>query len=123
MWSGDCGDWRCEGTEDVALTRSHYHYSSTEICVRSLGNMPPTCQAFVENAWKKDLCANCFKSLEEHRAELARKSLVGVDSLSELEQGTNRYLTVTGPSFAGNSRYRKQIREVVRKNSGNCHQQ
>ena len=82
-----------------------------------------TCQAFVENAWKKDLCANCFKSVEEHKTELARKSLVGVDSLSELEQGTNRYLTVTGPSFAGNSRYRKQIREVVRKNGGNCHQQ
>jgi len=47
--------------------------------------------------------------VEEHRTEVARKSLAGVDSLSELEQGTNRYLTVTGPSFAGNSRYRKQI--------------
>ena len=82
--------------------------------------MPLTCQAFVENAWKKDLCANCFKSVAEHKTEVARKSLSGKDSLSDLEQGTNRYLTVTGSSFAGNSRYRKQIREVVRKNSGNC---
>ena len=82
--------------------------------------MPGTCQAFVENAWKKDLCANCFKSVEEHSA---RPTLSVEDSLSELEQGTNRYLSVTGSGLVGNSRYRKQIREVVRKNSGNCHQQ
>lgn len=82
--------------------------------------MPLTCQAFVENAWKKDLCANCFKSVDEHKTEVARKSLTGKDSLSDLEQGTNRYLSVTGSCLAGNSRYRKQIREVVRKNAGNC---
>ena len=82
--------------------------------------MPGTCQAFVENAWKRDLCANCFKSVEEHSPGLARPSLSVQDSLSELEQGTNRYLSVTGSGLAGNSRYRKQIREVVRKNAGNC---
>lgn len=25
-----------------------------------------TCQRFVRNAWKKDLCSNCFKPKEEH---------------------------------------------------------
>ncbi|XP_023248637.1 uncharacterized protein LOC111644120 [Copidosoma floridanum] len=26
------------------------------------------CRQFVQNAWKKDLCSNCFKSREEHLA-------------------------------------------------------
>lgn len=24
------------------------------------------CQRFIQNAWKKDLCSNCFKSKEDH---------------------------------------------------------
>ena len=28
------------------------------------------CPRFVQNAWKKDLCSNCFKSKEEHAAIL-----------------------------------------------------
>lgn len=27
----------------------------------------PQCDNFVGNAWKKDLCLNCFKSKEEHQ--------------------------------------------------------
>lgn len=30
----------------------------------------PQCPRFVQNAWKKDLCSNCFKSKEEHAAIL-----------------------------------------------------
>lgn len=31
--------------------------------------MPRTqCSHFVQNAWKKELCSNCFKSREEHVA-------------------------------------------------------
>jgi len=26
------------------------------------------CPRFIQNAWKKDLCSNCFKSKEEHAA-------------------------------------------------------
>lgn len=29
-----------------------------------------SCPRFVQNAWKKDLCSNCFKSKEEHAAVL-----------------------------------------------------
>ncbi|XP_053604311.1 uncharacterized protein LOC128671665 isoform X2 [Plodia interpunctella] len=32
----------------------------------SKGKMSPVCHNFVQNAWKKDLCSNCFKSREEH---------------------------------------------------------
>lgn len=28
------------------------------------------CPRFIQNAWKKDLCSNCFKSKEEHAAIL-----------------------------------------------------
>ncbi|XP_046977142.1 uncharacterized protein LOC124543116 isoform X2 [Vanessa cardui] len=28
--------------------------------------MSPVCHNFVQNAWKKDFCSNCFKSREEH---------------------------------------------------------
>ncbi|KAL0830343.1 hypothetical protein ABMA28_002534 [Loxostege sticticalis] len=32
----------------------------------SKGKMSPVCHNFVQNAWKKDFCSNCFKSREEH---------------------------------------------------------
>ena len=73
--------------------------------------MPVTkCQAFVENAWKKDLCSNCFKSQEEHGGGVtsAKKVLTGQDSLTELQQGQGRYFTLT-PQFTVNSRYKQQV--------------
>ena len=59
--------------------------------------MPLNCQLFVENAWKKDLCANCFRSLEDHSSKSSssenksennylHKNLSGQDSLTELEK-------------------------------------
>lgn len=77
--------------------------------------MPVICQTFVENAWKKDLCSNCFKSSDEHKKEIskedqpAHKSLTGQDSLTELQLGTNRYFTLTNNPFTPNSRYSAQI--------------
>ncbi|CAH0587113.1 unnamed protein product [Chrysodeixis includens] len=32
----------------------------------SKDKMSPVCHNFVQNAWKKDFCSNCFKSREEH---------------------------------------------------------
>lgn len=32
----------------------------------SRDKMSPVCHNFVQNAWKKDFCSNCFKSREEH---------------------------------------------------------
>lgn len=32
----------------------------------SKDKMSPVCHSFVQNAWKKDFCSNCFKSREEH---------------------------------------------------------
>jgi len=75
--------------------------------------MPVICQTFVENAWKKDLCSNCFKSCEEHAVGQASKNdhkpLTGQDSLTELQLGNNRYFTLSTTQFIPNSRYTKQI--------------
>ena len=87
--------------------------------------MPLICHSFVQNAWKKELCANCFKSLEDHchlkqeqnqdeagiveQIGVEKISLSGQDSLTELEKGTNRYLTVTSSPFGSNSHYSKKI--------------
>ena len=73
--------------------------------------MPVICQAFVENAWKKELCANCFKSVEEHSrggtSSSSHRALSGQDSLTELEQGAGRYHSqVAG---AGHPRYARQV--------------
>ena len=86
--------------------------------------MPVICQAFVENAWKKDLCANCFKGLEDHRKEgrdpvcdaqtapdQGHSPVSGQDSLTELEQGANRYQSVLNnlSPLLVTSRYSRQI--------------
>jgi hypothetical protein len=33
--------------------------------------MAALCHHFVQNAWKKDLCSNCFKSKEEHNSNVS----------------------------------------------------
>ena len=89
--------------------------------------MPVICQVFVENAWKKNLCANCFKSLEDHRQDrrapevnsvpasdllTVHRPVTGQDSLTELEQGGGRYqavLTTLSPLSCVTSRYSRQI--------------
>ena len=81
--------------------------------------MPVICNKFVQNAWKKDLCSNCFKSLEDHQgvsketvkeAAPCHQELSGQDSLTELEQGSNRYQTLTNGGYGLKSHsYSQQI--------------
>ena len=77
----------------------------------SAGMPVTTCPAFVENAWKKDLCSNCFKGQEEHEAVKevsSHKTLTAQDSLTDLQLGAGRYFTLT-PQFAVNARYAQQV--------------
>ena len=81
--------------------------------------MPVICNKFVQNAWKKDLCSNCFKSLEDHQggakeivkeAAPCHQELSAQDSLTELEQGSNRYQTLTNGGYGLRSQsYSQQI--------------
>lgn len=50
----------------VAFTARGY-FSCLTAAVSSLLQMSAIqCRNFVQNAWRKDLCANCFKPREEH---------------------------------------------------------
>jgi hypothetical protein len=51
--------------------------------------MAALCHHFVQNAWKKDLCSNCFKSKEEHSSHP-----------SGAGESKNRYLATMYPSRA-----------------------
>jgi hypothetical protein len=51
--------------------------------------MAALCHHFVQNAWKKDLCSNCFKSKEEHST-----------NGSGMGEGKSRYLATMYPSRA-----------------------
>lgn len=39
------------------------------------------CQNFVQNAWKKELCSNCFKSKDEHLKRAAAKAVKAASTL------------------------------------------
>ena len=60
--------------------------------------MSPICQTFVQNAWRKDLCSNCFKSKEEHgvcrnKLDYSKRSNYSTESTP-----TKRYVGVAGRS-------------------------
>ncbi|KAL1516397.1 hypothetical protein ABEB36_000315 [Hypothenemus hampei] len=42
--------------------------------------MSAICQNFVQNAWKKELCSNCFKSKDEHTTPFSKSKVVTVTS-------------------------------------------
>ncbi|KAL5283212.1 hypothetical protein ACFFRR_005857 [Megaselia abdita] len=44
------------------------------------------CPRFSQNAWKKDLCSNCFKSKEEHKASLALAAENKAKSIKKTEE-------------------------------------
>ncbi|XP_076048513.1 uncharacterized protein LOC143029629 isoform X2 [Oratosquilla oratoria] len=61
--------------------------------------MSAICQTFVQNAWRKDLCSNCFKSKDEHggpgKAGVQRQPSRGPGDLSD----GKRYMGVAGSAY------------------------
>ncbi|KAF5273047.1 hypothetical protein FQR65_LT04789 [Abscondita terminalis] len=45
--------------------------------------MSAICQNFVQNAWKKELCSNCFKSKDEHQSFIKKIPLVNSEKVIE----------------------------------------
>lgn len=54
--------------------------------------MSVICQNFVQNAWKKDLCSNCFKSFSDHAASLEDSCSVILTSKEVQENEKNAVL-------------------------------
>ena len=44
------------------------------------------CTTFAQNAWKKDLCSNCFRTEAEHNRVVGRKAAAS-DSCEDLAAG------------------------------------
>ncbi|XP_045485379.1 uncharacterized protein LOC110999686 isoform X2 [Pieris rapae] len=53
----------------VMVVQDHNDFENASYVINrrySRSKMSPVCHSFVQNAWKKDFCSNCFKSREEH---------------------------------------------------------
>lgn len=59
--------------------------------------MSPVCHNFVQNAWKKDFCSNCFKSREEHVKQ--DRVTEGSKYLATPFQNRSTYFKKTPPSI------------------------
>lgn len=63
----------------------------------SKGKMSPVCHNFVQNAWKKDFCSNCFKSREEHMKQ--ERVTEGSKYLATPFQNRSTFFKKTPPSI------------------------
>lgn len=59
--------------------------------------MSPVCHNFVQNAWKKDFCSNCFKSREEHTKQ--ERVTEGSKYLATPFQNRSTFFKKTPPSI------------------------
>lgn len=68
------------------------------------------CQNFVQNAWKKELCSNCFKSKDEH-AQKAKPKPIKLVSNSQVEG----IMKIAGKSTKSKRSvcFRKELTEII----------
>ncbi|CAG4974812.1 unnamed protein product [Parnassius apollo] len=72
--------------------------------------MSPVCHSFVQNAWKKDFCSNCFKSREEHVKQ--DKTTEGGKYLATPLQNRIGFFKKTPPSILKNQTKKINKRNV-----------
>lgn len=72
--------------------------------------MSPVCHNFVQNAWKKDFCSNCFKSREEHAKQ--ERSTEGAKYLATPFQNRGNFFKKTPPSILKTHSKKKNKRNV-----------
>lgn len=77
------------------------------------------CPRFVQNAWKKDLCSNCFKSKEEHAAVLKTVKVIPTSPLKvTLAAPAKSIIKVSFPPTKKSSKkksvnFPKEVSEVI----------
>ncbi|KAJ2950922.1 hypothetical protein O0L34_g5291 [Tuta absoluta] len=72
--------------------------------------MSPVCHNFVQNAWKKDFCSNCFKSREEHVKQ--DRQTDGAKYLATPFQNRGAFFKKTPPSILKTHPKKKSKRNV-----------
>ncbi|XP_063362427.1 uncharacterized protein LOC134651306 isoform X1 [Cydia amplana] len=76
----------------------------------SRGNMSPVCHNFVQNAWKKDFCSNCFKSREDHLKQ--ERTTEGTKYINTPFQNRSTFFKKTPPSILKTHPKKKNKRNV-----------
>lgn len=73
------------------------------------------CQNFVQNAWKKELCSNCFKSKDEHAERPKPKALpqISPKSIESIIKTTKK-----PPKIKRNVNFTKNLTEIIGHNGG-----
>ncbi|KAG5683667.1 hypothetical protein PVAND_012934 [Polypedilum vanderplanki] len=74
------------------------------------------CPRFVQNAWKKDLCSNCFKSKEEHIS--TTQTIKPIPLTMKLPNPSKSIIKATFPSSGKNKKkksvnFPKEVSEVI----------
>ncbi|XP_046395924.1 serine-rich adhesin for platelets isoform X2 [Ischnura elegans] len=72
---------------------------------------PALCRAFTQNAWRRDLCSNCFRSKDEHKAAAAARQKTPSDAARLAATAAVKSI-LKGPSKAANG-IGKKIRTGV----------
>ncbi|KAI8421475.1 hypothetical protein MSG28_009531 [Choristoneura fumiferana] len=72
--------------------------------------MSPVCHNFVQNAWKKDFCSNCFKSREDHLKK--ERETEGSKYLATPFQNRSTFFKKTPPSILKIHSKKKNKRNV-----------
>ncbi|XP_021183999.3 uncharacterized protein LOC110371884 isoform X2 [Helicoverpa armigera] len=95
----------------VVRDRADFENASYVINRRySKDKMSPVCHNFVQNAWKKDFCSNCFKSREEH---VKQDRTDGGKYLATPFQNRGTYFKKTPPSILKVHTKKKNKRNVT----------
>lgn len=76
------------------------------------------CPRFVQNAWKKDLCSNCFKSKEEHAAVLQTIKTIPTSPVKVVAPPAKSIIKVNFPATKKSSKkksvnFPKDVSEVI----------
>ncbi|XP_050678775.1 uncharacterized protein LOC126975037 isoform X2 [Leptidea sinapis] len=97
----------------VMLVRDRGDFENASYVINrrySRGKMSPVCHNFVQNAWKKDFCSNCFKSREEHVKQ--DKTSESTKYTSTPFQNRNTFFKKTPPSILKAQTKNKNKRNV-----------
>ncbi|XP_075975648.1 uncharacterized protein LOC142976246 isoform X2 [Anticarsia gemmatalis] len=96
----------------VVRDRADFENASYVINRRySKDKMSPVCHNFVQNAWKKDFCSNCFKSREEHVKQ--ERTTEGSKYLATPFQNRSTFFKKTPPSILKIHPKKKNKRNVT----------
>ncbi|XP_071451088.1 serine-rich adhesin for platelets isoform X2 [Hetaerina americana] len=82
---------------------------------------PALCRAFSQNAWRRDLCSNCFRSKDEHKAAAAARQktpsdaarLAATAAVKSILKGSSKSSNSSGKKGRGGVSFHKEESQVI----------